>query len=67
MIFSKDSKNQHDKDGPSKNDPDLDLFYSSLGSLSIIFVFPLLALAVYFVLFQGGTTSNQLVFMGNIR
>jgi hypothetical protein len=37
---------------------DSHLFYSSLERLAIIFISPLLAIALWFVLFQGGTTSN---------
>jgi hypothetical protein len=37
---------------------DSHLFYSSLERLAIIFISPLLAIALWFVLFQGGTTSD---------
>jgi hypothetical protein len=38
---------------------DTQLFYRSLERLAIIFIAPLLAIAIWFILFQGGTTSNQ--------
>ena len=33
-------------------------FFQSLERLAIIFISPLLAIAIWFILFQGGTASN---------
>jgi len=53
---SKDNNNYKDKSG--HDNPDVRLFFRSLEQLAIIFLSPLLAMAIWFILFQGGTTSN---------
>ncbi|HEX9320206.1 MAG TPA: Ig-like domain-containing protein, partial [Nitrososphaeraceae archaeon] len=41
-----------------KDDKNLELFKKSLQEMALIFLAPLLAIAIWFVLFQGGTTAD---------
>jgi hypothetical protein len=53
-----ESKDKNGKDKFGNGNPDIQLFFHSLEHLAIIFLSPLLAVAIWFILFQGGTTSN---------
>lgn len=55
MILKELSENEKEKAAIKKNKK---LFIQSLHDIALIVISPLLAVAIWFVLFQGGTTSN---------